>query len=239
MQFNTIEPLEWDSNFFGYPVARVFLDKDGNDSIDDIFRELASEKYRLTYFFVSPTEEELMNYLVKKGAKLVDQKVFYSKSAENHNHINHNIIEFQGEQINERLKALVLQAGLFSRYRLDDNFTNNEYERLYVEWLTKSLNKTIAFKTLVATKGYDINGLIILGKKGHHGDISLAAVDPNYRGQGLGYDLFCAADNLFYDMGFEVIKTVTQMKNTGACKLYEKCNFHIEKISNVYHYWQK
>ena len=179
MQKNTIETLEWDSQFFGYPVARIFLDQEGSDILDIIFQKLKSGKYRLTYFYVPPKEQGIINRITKEGGILVDQKTVFSKLTEKHKELSNNVVEFQEAEINEKLKKLVLQAGLYSRFRLDKNFTNNEYERLYVEWLTKSINKEIVFRTIVAKRGSGIVGLTTLGEKSNYADIGLVAVDGN------------------------------------------------------------
>ena len=192
----------------------------------------------MTYLFVQPKEEELNNCIKNRGCNLVDQKVTFSKKTEKHNKFSSNIIEYQGKEINERLNNLVLQAGLYSRFRLDENFSNKEYERLYIEWLYKSLMKTIAIKILVAKKGPSIIGITTLDKKTNYADIGLVAVDGNFRGQGIGYDLIHSSDSIAYEMGFNEIKVATQLKNKEACRLYEKCHFQIEKITNIYHYWQ-
>ena len=38
--------------------------------------------------------------------------------------------------------------------------------------------------------------------------------------------------------GYKEIKVVTQLQNKSGCRLYEKCNFQIESITNIYHFWQ-
>ena len=238
MQINTIEPLDWDSQFFGYPVARISLDHEGMDKLDNLFQQLELEKFRVTYFFVPPTEIELNNRIAQNGSILVDQKATFSKTTEKHSKFSNIIIEYQGADINEKLIELVLQAGKFSRFRIDGNFSNKEYERLYIEWVTKSINKTIAFKTLVAQNGSDIVGLTTLGRRKHEADIGIVVVDGNFRQKGIGHDLIHSADNVAFENGLSEIKVVTQLKNKGACRLYEKCNFQIENITNVYHYWQ-
>jgi len=238
MQINNIEPLEWDSRFFGYPVARIIFDQEGSDKLDIIFKKIESEKFRVTYLFVPPKEKELNNQIARKGCILVDQKVTFAKKPEKHNRSSNIIIEYQGAEINEKLNELVLQAGLYSRFRLDENFANKEYERLYIEWLYKSIKKAIAVKILVAKNESDIIGITTLGKKELQADIGLVAVDKNYWGLGVGCDLINSADTIAFELGLDQIKVVTQLENKRACKLYEKCHFQIEKITNIYHYWQ-
>jgi len=238
MQTNIIKTLEWDSQFFGYPVARINFDKEGSDCLDDLFLNIESKKLRVTYFYVPPAEKELISRITKKGGILVDQKVIFSKNTEKHNKYSNDIIEFQGIDLNIKLIELVLQAGKYSRFRLDRNFNKREYQRLYIEWLSKSLKKVIAFKTLVAKEGSDIVGITTLGEKAKFADIGLVAVDKNFHGQGIGCDLIHSADNVANEKGIKEIKVATQLKNKGACRLYEKCHFQIEKITNIYHYWQ-
>jgi dTDP-4-amino-4,6-dideoxy-D-galactose acyltransferase len=238
MFINAIECLEWDSRFFGYSVAKIVLDAQGYYLIEDLFRQIVTEKIRLTYLFV-PISQTRLNILISdKGSILVDQKTVFSKKTEKHIRFSNDIIEYQETEINDRLINLVLQAGLFSRFRLDINFSDKEYEKLYIEWLTKSINKTLAIKTFVVKNGSEIIGITTLGERSKFADIGLVAVDKNFRGRGIAYDLIHSADNTACGLGYDEIKVVTQLQNKGACRLYEKCNFQIESITNVYHYWQ-
>jgi dTDP-4-amino-4,6-dideoxy-D-galactose acyltransferase len=238
MEKNTIEPLEWDSKFFGYPIAKISVDQNGSEKLDQLFKDLTSKNFRLIYFFVPPVEKKIGERIIKKGGILVDQKTVFLKTTEKHNEFSNHISELQGSEMNERLIKLALQAGEFSRFRIDKNFKKNEYERLYIEWITKSVNKEISFKTLVALKGSDIFGITTLDDEKNYAHIGLVAVDETCRGQGIGSDLIHTADTIAFTRGFKEIKVVTQFQNKGACKLYEKCGFHFENITNVYHYWQ-
>lgn len=238
MNKNTLEPLAWDSQFFGYPVARVSLDQNSGEELDDLFKQLAAGNFRLTYFFVAPGEKEMNERIIKKRGVLVDQKTVFQKPTEKHNEFSNEITEFQGTEPNARLRELALQAGTFSRFRIDKNFIKNEYKRLYLAWITRSVNKEIAFKTLVATKGSEIIGLTTLAEEKKCAHIGLVAVAETFRGQGIGRDLIRSADTIAFAMGFKEIKVVSQLQNKGACKLYEKCGFHVESITNIYHYWQ-
>ncbi len=239
MKNNTIDYLDWDSKFFGYPIARITLDNNGNDQLDYIFNQLALKKYRLTYFFIPPEEKEIIQKIIKLGCILVDQKTVYAKKTEKYHKFTNEIIEFQEEELNENLITLALQSGIYSRYRNDKNFVNNEYEKLYIEWLTKSINKTNAFKTLVAKKENEIIGFATLGEKNEVADIGLVAVDDKFRGRGIGSDLIHTADSIAIEMGYKTIRVVTQLQNFSACKLYEKSGFTAESIINVYHYWEE
>jgi dTDP-4-amino-4,6-dideoxy-D-galactose acyltransferase len=237
MKSGVLEILEWDSRFFGYRVGRLLIDRGGEQIPETLRFRVEKEKIKLLYIFVNPSLLEINNQLEELGGVLVDQKVVYVKATELHTEFSNKVIEYQSDTVNEQLKELVLSAGTYSRFRLDPNFRNDEYAKLYHEWLLKSINKSIAFTTLVALKGTDIIGITTLGGDSSHADIGLVAVHDNYKGQGIGYDLMRTADSIAFEKGFRELRVVTQMKNTGACKLYEKCNFHVDAITNVYHYW--
>jgi dTDP-4-amino-4,6-dideoxy-D-galactose acyltransferase len=238
MKFNTIEFLKWDSEFFGYEVARIFFDQYGCETLDYLFQQLEHKETRLSYLFVPETNKELNQLIINKGCILVDKKTIYSKTTEKHNFYSNKIIEYQKNEINEKLIELVLEAGSYSRFKQDVNFTNREYERLYIEWLHKSLNKSLALNTFVSILDSGIVGIITLGEKSGSADIGLVAVNKNSRRLGIAKDLIHFADNAASDLGFDNIKVATQFQNIAACKLYEKCNFHIESTINIYHYWQ-
>ena len=52
------------------------------------------------------------------------------------------------------LKDLALKSGVFSRFYLDENFNNNEYNKLYNIWIGKSITGEISFDIILAK---DIN----------------------------------------------------------------------------------
>lgn len=238
MGLNTIDYLDWDSGFFGYSVAKVTFGEEGFDILESLSSRLEAEKIRLTYFFVPVTETRLNDSIADMGGILVDQKTTYSKKTEKTPWHSDHIKEYLEDEINDRLIELGLQAGLFSRFRLDKNFSKQEYERLYIEWLRKSVSMDLALKTFIALEGSEIIGITTLGGKEDAADIGLVAVDKNFRGNGIASDLIHSAENAAYDLGFKEIKVVTQLQNKAACRLYEKCDFKIENIVNIYHYWQ-
>jgi dTDP-4-amino-4,6-dideoxy-D-galactose acyltransferase len=53
----------------------------------------------------------------------------------------------------------------------------------------------------------------------------------------LGLHLVCAAQAKFIEAGYRIGQVVTQLDNVAACRLYEKCGYHLEKLENFYHFW--
>ncbi|MBE0654986.1 MAG: GNAT family N-acetyltransferase [Bacteroidales bacterium] len=238
VQYNSLKHLDWDSHFFGYPVSKIVFDHRGIGMVDEVFREIHENNFRLVYLFVPSDDNELNRVITDKGGRLFDNKVLFVKKPEAHDEFKNPIQEYGCRKPDDKLIELGLEAGLFSRFRLDNKFVNCEFERLYTRWVTDSVSGLIAFKVIVAVSGNDVIGITTIGEKNGSADIGLVAVDRNHTGKGFGYDMIRYADDVAYGMKFDRITVVTQMKNTAACRLYKKCNFVPENITNVYHFWQ-
>lgn len=79
--------------------------------------------------------------------------------------------------------------------------------------------------------------MVTVGKKGDRADVGLIAVDASMRGKKLGAALVLAAQEWALKNGYGSAQVVTQGENLAACKLYEKCGYHVDKIENIYHFW--
>jgi dTDP-4-amino-4,6-dideoxy-D-galactose acyltransferase len=238
MPVNSFTNLPWDTEFFGYRIARVTPESDERSAFDRILETINSEQVRLTYFFVSPDAPDLNRMITDSGGLLVDQKLTFSKRPGKHAGYANEITEYQGRGEEKELLELALHAGTYSRFRLDVNFKNGEFARLYQRWLQESLNGTIAFKVLVSRVQGKISGLLTLGVKDDYADIGLLSVDKECSGMGIGTDLVSYADNLACLKQYDKIKVVTQKQNERACRLYRKCGFEVESEVNIYHLWR-
>ncbi len=237
-QLNSLERLDWDSRFFGYSVARVVFDHCGVSLAEEVFREISESRFRLVYLFAPSDDDELNRVITGKGGRLFDNKVLFVKQPEACSQFKNQICEYKLEKPDEKLIELSLEAGLFSRFRLDNKFINGEFEKLYTRWITDSVSGLIAFKVIVAVSDDGLIGVTTIGEKNGYADIGLVAVDRNHTGKGIGYDMIKYADDVANKMNYDRLTVVTQMKNTAAYRLYRKCNFVPESITNVYHFWQ-
>mgnify|MGYP002355965114 CR=1 FL=1 len=63
------------------------------------------------------------------------------------------------------------------------------------------------------------------------------SVDQTVRGQSIGSKLINATFFHYSKIGIFDIEVVTQKDNQLACNFYEKNNFKIKNIENIYHLW--
>ena len=171
---------------------------------------------------------------------MVDEKLIFISdfiSSRNNNfeliHFNPSIHSFLD------LLSLVYSSGQKSRFKIDSNFRNKEFEKLYEKWINNSIDQnnssTILIKIvdnkLAGFLSYSLNGLFI--------KIELIAVDKDYQGMGIGTQLIEQLVKLAEINGKISIEVATQASNFSAIKLYEKNNFSLQSSSYIYHYWKQ
>lgn len=144
---------------------------------------------------------------------------------------------YQDNQVSPELEQLALAAGGYSHFRMDPKFPRELFFKIYHEWIKNSVNKSVA-SDIIAIKDHDkVVAMTTLGAKNNRGDIGLLAVDANFRGKNFGTKIVVAAQMYFISQGFTLAQVVTQVDNTPARRLYEKCGFRPEKLENFYHFW--
>ncbi|MDD3876097.1 MAG: GNAT family N-acetyltransferase [Bacteroidales bacterium] len=229
-----IEKLFWDSNFFGYPVGKLEL-KQTTDFDLMSFKENA-QKYQLVYIF---SEEELK--CDDPSLTLNDIKVtFLKKLCEE---LSDSIPEctpyiFNSADYSE-LESLALESGKYSRFKTDQNFKNNEFEKLYKKWIFESVKKNITQEVLVYRKEKQIAGFVSIVKNYNYiAQIGLIAVLKDFQGYGVGGILMKNAERFAFMHKYAKMQVVTQLNNIQAVSFYKKHSYSIQKKTFIYHFWK-
>lgn len=224
-----LTPLEWDSDFFGYTVARLEF-----ENISD-FSYFVSSEYRLIYVFSPKPIKQLDSELVDKKA------CFHTLISLNEETINQSlVIEVfdKSKHSYEELIELALESGVFSRFYVDRNFINDEYTKLYTKWITNSVDKISALEVFVAVENSKILGMVTLTKKTDDlADIGLLAVAEQARGKKVASSLIEYVKKYALKHGFTSMQVVTQSENKPAVKLYESTGFELKELTYIYHIW--
>lgn len=235
--------LDWDSKFFGFKVARIIPERLEVSELRGILAELGQEGVSLAYWGSDPSDGASQQAACELGGFLADRKVTYVIDAEE---IRARTVApsvaievYPAQLATPDLEELAVQAGIFSRFKVDPRMPVGSFEELYRLWIRNSVNGSIAKQVLVVRNGEHIVGMVTLGEKGGRADIGLIAVDATMRGMGLGISLISAAQEWTLKMGLPAAQVVTQGANREACRIYEKCGYHIEKTENIYHFWMQ
>lgn len=221
--------LEWDSDFFGFPVAFI-EDCLGNEwQVKEELDRFLSAGCRLVYIF-SHKPLDLSDY----DSCLADRKRSYILTEPVFKEVgNHNIkIENNAEMLYE----LAYQAGIHSRYRTDTHISEDTFKRLYRIWIDNSIHKGFSDYVLASIEYNKAVGLITAKKRHNEISIGLFATDREYRGRGIGSKLIQEIINIGANENLQV-EVTTQVDNPKACKFYEDKGFEIKNEELVYHVW--
>lgn len=232
--------LEWDSSFFGFPIALIQKEVLSEDELSVALSQLKKQGVKCVYWPASANHPELINYARKLNGKLVDTKIIYSRSLAgfNFNYAEKLYISpYNAVEPEEALIKLAIASGDYSRFKTDEKFGNAKFEKLYSQWITDSVNKKLAREVFVSRYQNDLTGFISVGEKNDTGVIGLVAINEKYRGVGIGNMLMEYTLSWFNRNGFNKAEVATQKENKAACSLYEKFGFKHEKVFNYFHFW--
>lgn len=228
MEINT---LIWDTEFFGFSIGKLsFKEK---ENVFDIKKFLNKAKdYKLVYVF---SDFNLSNI---SELKLVDEKVLFHKTIVSKT-IDPGIIEYDVENHDyNQLLDLALVSGINSRFKIDENFSSNEYEKLYKKWLDKSIDIENETKVLLESINNKITGLVTVDKTNDDvATIGLLAVNGEFRGRNIASRLLNHVESSLEKNAFKFLEVATQKNNLPAMNLYQKNNFKIKKHTYIYHFW--
>lgn len=228
-----IRALQWDSDFFGLRIGRAdILTKEDALSLANRYEEL-KKQYDLLYIF----DPDNVGFAAN-GARLVDEKILYSKPCEPRQQYS-DVSFFKQASPSEDLYRLALVSGGYSRFRLDKHFPKGSYQRLYEKWIESACPQQGTNKQILIMPDTNdiVRGMITINHDGELGHIGLVAVDPDCQHQGIGGKIMSTLDGYLFDLGVKTLEVPTQKANTDACRWYEKNGFAIESITPVYHWW--
>ena len=236
--------LEWDSELFGFPVARIVRTDLDDEAIHLALREGARRGVRLAYWSPDTKRSVSEELLTRWGGRLVDRRAVFQRPLEVSEPRLPDlpgtpaVEEYPAGPASEQIIALSLLAGQYSRFRVDTSIPSSVFERLYTSWGMRSTTREIADIVLVARQadGGPV-GLITGSIDGDRGVIGLVSVDPGFQRLGIGAALLRSVHDAFRTRGATVSRVATQMQNRGACLLYQRAGYQLVEDSSVFHFW--
>jgi dTDP-4-amino-4,6-dideoxy-D-galactose acyltransferase len=235
-----IQFLDWDTIFFGYKVGKICL---STDAIIDSQLPHAHD-FDLVYIFTEQLIDEERQRLMH--AILCDIKIKFTKEIKTDLNampqdqgISKEVIEIKPiHKLSDNLFHLVLESGIYSRFKQDENFTNNEFERLYKAFIENALNDNDA-EVLGAFINDDLVGFVSISLKAGVANIGLIAVNEKDRGKHIGKKLLQASYTYAQKHQSKALTVVTQETNIQAMQFYQKNGFKINHKNYIYHLWKK
>ena len=152
-------------------------------------------------------------------------------------HSGYRILELNTKNI-DQFDYELLKYFKETRFYKDNNFDKNKVESMYLKWMENHLYGECS-KILIAIDKDKAIGFItyeILDKC--IGKIGLFAINPKYRGMGVGKSLLInCQETLVYDKKVKFLEVVTQQSNVSGMMFYEKNDFNIKRNYVWFHKW--
>lgn len=224
--------LQWDSDHYGFPIARISCSHLVPESISAIDQWCAENAIRCLYFLASSDDYESVCAATTGNFILADTRVSYvlelvGRSSKPPVCTSHSLyIRRQHSCDIDILCSIASRSYLHSRFCFDEHFPHARACQLYVEWIRKSCEHSGAV-VFVAEQKNRIVGYIAcnVDTSTNTGNIALMAVDNSARGAGVGHSLVETACEWFVTQSMTCVNVVTQGRNIPAQRLYQRCGF--------------
>ena len=228
--------LDWDSSFFGKRIARANVSRLDEVSVPALLSWCASHQIDCLYFLATSADAQTVQLAEANGFQLVDIRLTLERrtTAGTGQTLEH-IRPFFRSDI-PALKAIARVSHHDSRFYYDPHFPVTLCDRLYETWIENSCNGYAA-QVLVAEDNGDPVGYITCDLSSSHGEIGLLSVSASAQGKGYGSQLIQASLVWFANRGAGLVTVVTQGRNVGAQRAYQKNGFLTRSVDLWYHRW--
>ncbi|MBN1994181.1 MAG: GNAT family N-acetyltransferase [Anaerolineae bacterium] len=240
-----LEPLPWDSEFFGLAIARITATRLDGAGIKELMEQAQAAKLRCLYFEADPNDPATVAAVEQYGFHLVDVRVvlehpFDDRPAPVPRYPVPEELVIGSYRPDEmpRLQDISAQIGLTSRFDFDKQFAPGQSERLYRVWIENACHG-FADAVLVARWHQDGEavGLITCTWRDAIAHIQLAGVHAHYRQRGVGTGLVQGALDWARSQQARRMQVVTQARNVPAQRLYQQMGFFTRSMTLFYHKW--
>jgi len=238
-----VKLLEWDTDFFGFPVAQIQSDTIDAEHLAEVFSFCREHQVRLLQFKCHAHHHPSVLLAEKGNFHFADVRITLLKNLTDSKRRTGSLPEglsFRKGKISDitALKEIVTDLYTHSRYYFDTNFPRNDVHGFYRNWIEKSVHGQFDDVVWVlCLNDYPIGCCSVSYKTSQIATIGLFGIDPNSGGNGFGSILM---EEVLFSMFLRDIKTVsviTQGRNYGAQRLYQRARFYPEKMEIYYHKW--
>lgn len=231
--------LEWDSHFFGFPIALVTRPVLPKKVVPSVLEWCQEQNIRCLYFLADATSAETAETAQNIGFSMVDVRIELSWSIETGTMSSAPQSRVRAVQLAdiEALKVIARGAHTDSRFFFDSRFGKERAADLFANWIAIDCDGRADMVLVADSSDTRAVGYISCYSKAGANQISLIGVASEFRGRGLGQALVAAGLGWFRSVGAETVSVVTQTRNVVAQRLYQAAGFRTANVKVWYHRW--
>jgi len=235
MGTSSCEVLTWDSEFFGFPIARLVGRRLTPDRIRDEFSWSRCKGIRCLYFLADVDDPPTTALAEANGFQLVDIRMTLERNLAGDVSslgVPGTVRLAQPGDV-AALRALASTIHRVTRYYADPRFHRERCDELYALWIENSC-RGWADAVFVAEHEGRPAGYITCHRDGH---IGLFGVAQDAQGRKFGSRLVYEALVWFRAHDLALASVVTQGRNVRAQRVYQRAGFVTRSLQLSYHYW--
>ena len=233
--------LPWDSEWFGFPVARVLGNSLTVERAKHIDVWCRNNRVRCLYFLSRSDDSQTINTAQDLGYRLTDVRMTFDREVASvaDFQIRPGIRKARPDDFSS-IKRLARMVFRDSRFYFDTNFPIDRVHAMFERWVERAMEEASHQHVLVSTDAQDqVSGFLLFGidPATKASDLALLAVAPTARGKGLARQLIEASFDEIVKAGVDRVTVVTQGRNVSAQRLYQRIGFLTQSVQFYYHKW--
>jgi dTDP-4-amino-4,6-dideoxy-D-galactose acyltransferase len=230
--------LPWDSDFWGVLVGRVEEGELTAERLAAVDEWAQSNDVACLYFLADGDDPASAHTAERGGFRLMDLRVELRRPSSDERALQR--LRDARPSDAQALRRIARSSHGITRFYADPNFGDDRCDDLYDIWISRSLEGW-AEGVLVADVEYGAAGYVSchLDDANATGSIGLIAVDERARGAGIGVDLARGAVGWCHARGAETMSVVTQGRNVGALRTFQRAGFLVDSVGLWFHKWYR
>lgn len=233
--------LDWDSAFFSRRIARVRATRLSRETLPRVLAWCARQRIDCLYFLAESGHDESVRMAEETGFQLVDVRVTleHRLSGIRSQDERDSLVFVRESQPGDVsvLRAIARISHRDTRFYHDPNFPSARCDALYETWIERSCQGYADRVFVAEAGGWPVGYIACHLDNDTDGRIGLLAVGEHARGRGAGRDLVRECLRWLARHGRTRVTVVTQGRNVGAQRFYQKCGFVTVGVNLWYHHW--
>jgi len=234
---DAIRLLEWDSEFFGFPIAQVEAQRVDQATLDAVEQACRAQEIRCAYLLLESDDLRGAALAQAAGFVLRDVRItlerMLSRDDPVYDGAEHGIAPARPDQ-RAALEALARESFSQGRFATDPNFPPGAAGELYAAFVRRGFES--APRRVVLTDPAAQSFLVYDGG-GEDPNLEVMAVHADARGRGLANALFSTATSAVAQAGHERVWTVTQGANVVTQRVHQRYGFRTRAVDLWLHRW--
>ncbi|ADU67473.1 dTDP-4-amino-4,6-dideoxy-D-galactose acyltransferase [Pantoea sp. At-9b] len=219
----SINPLAWESGFFGLNTARLEIDG------DTPLAQALQQPYKLWQIKVAADRHDVIDAISQHRFQLVEGEADLAINIKRTE--RQTGVRIAREAQIPQLRAAAASAFSLSRFRTPW-YQADDSSRFYAQWIENAVRGTFDNQCLIACDEQGaLQGFVSIREQQGDARIGLLAVLPEAQGKGIGQRLLLAAADWGRVRQLNRLRVATQLSNLTAMRLYLRSGARLESTA--------